>query len=372
MVKNPFVTIGYSGPEYFCDRKNETEKILQHLENGWNITLFSPRKMGKTGLIHHVFHHLQGADDGPVCIYLDIYATSQLSEFVALFAKAVFSSIGSPVSKIVQKIKGVFSSIRPIITLDEMTGKPIISIDFAPSQTEQALGEIFKYIASIGKDCYVAIDEFQQILYYPEKNVEALLRTYIQEIPKVRFIFAGSKNHLMELMFVTARRPFFQSTRLLALNTIEKAFYYEFAKPFFDKRNIALSENAFEELYSLVYGHTWYVQSILNQLYADKPKEVNHVSILAAVNEVVEENTSTYQRFFSMLTCNQRMMLKAISKERIVEQPTASRFLSRYGLKSGSSATRAISSLLENEYLYRDERGLIVYDHFFGIWLSGQ
>lgn len=372
MAKNPFITIGYPGPEYFCDRKNETEKMLQHLENGWNITLFSPRRMGKTGLIHHVFHHLNETSGKPVCIYLDIYATSQLSEFVSLFGKAVLSSLGSPVSKFAQKLKGLFSSFRPVITLDEVTGQPVISLDFAPSQAEQALGEIFKYIASIGKECYVAIDEFQQILYYPEKNVEALLRTHIQNLPNVRFIFAGSKNHLMELMFMTAKKPFFQSTRMMALNTIEEASYFEFAKPFFENRNIALSESGFGELYSLVYGHTWYVQSILNQLYADKPKAVDHVSIHAAVNTIIEENISTYQRFFSMLTNNQRMMLKAIAKERVVSQPTASRFLSRYGLKSGSSATRAISSLLENEYLYKDERGLMVYDHFFGIWLSRQ
>ncbi|MFT6333850.1 MAG: hypothetical protein ACI86M_001957 [Saprospiraceae bacterium] len=33
-MKNPFLTKGYFGPEYFCDRKDEAEKILSAIHNG--------------------------------------------------------------------------------------------------------------------------------------------------------------------------------------------------------------------------------------------------------------------------------------------------------------------------------------------------
>ena len=48
---NPFVFQGYEGPDYFCDRQEETQTLLSHLKNGRNVTLVSPRRMGKTGLI---------------------------------------------------------------------------------------------------------------------------------------------------------------------------------------------------------------------------------------------------------------------------------------------------------------------------------
>lgn len=54
-MNNPFLIVGYQGPEYFCDREKETEVILSALHNGRNITLVSPRRMGKTGLIKNVF-----------------------------------------------------------------------------------------------------------------------------------------------------------------------------------------------------------------------------------------------------------------------------------------------------------------------------
>ena len=56
MNQNPFIISGYISPEYFCDREEETARMLNAIENGRHITLFSPRRMGKTGLIRHLFY----------------------------------------------------------------------------------------------------------------------------------------------------------------------------------------------------------------------------------------------------------------------------------------------------------------------------
>lgn len=47
-MKNPFLTYGYAGAEYFCDRKEETQRLLALLSNGNHVALMSPRRMGKT------------------------------------------------------------------------------------------------------------------------------------------------------------------------------------------------------------------------------------------------------------------------------------------------------------------------------------
>ena len=54
-MDNPFVTKGYAGPEYFCDRVEETKRLTSLLVNGNHVALMSPRRMGKTGLIRHCF-----------------------------------------------------------------------------------------------------------------------------------------------------------------------------------------------------------------------------------------------------------------------------------------------------------------------------
>ena len=49
MDKNPFVISGYAGDRYFCDRERETEMLKEYVANGINVTLISPRRIGKTG-----------------------------------------------------------------------------------------------------------------------------------------------------------------------------------------------------------------------------------------------------------------------------------------------------------------------------------
>ena len=90
---NPFLITGYQGPEYFCDREAETETIISALNNGRNITLISPRRMGKTGLIKHVFHQLQDKDKNVSCFYLDIFSTQSLQEFVTMFGVAYWGNL---------------------------------------------------------------------------------------------------------------------------------------------------------------------------------------------------------------------------------------------------------------------------------------
>ena len=54
---NPFITSGYHSEKYFCNRTAETEFLVRQLLNGNNVALISPRRLGKTGLIQHCFHH---------------------------------------------------------------------------------------------------------------------------------------------------------------------------------------------------------------------------------------------------------------------------------------------------------------------------
>ena len=93
---NPFVISGYRGPEYFCDRVRETDKVVSALVNERNVTLMAPRRYGKTGLVRNVFNSLP-KEYAP--IYVDIYSTANLNEFTQVFASAVIGALDSNVEK---------------------------------------------------------------------------------------------------------------------------------------------------------------------------------------------------------------------------------------------------------------------------------
>lgn len=368
---NPFLIAGYYSPDYFCDREQETEQIINALYNGRNLTLIAPRRMGKTGLIKHAFYKLHERQPDIITLYFDIYSTQNLNEFVQAFASTVLGSLDSVPQKAIARISQFIKSCRPVFTLDELSGMPEVSIDIAPEKEEVTLKEIFSYLLSSEKRCYIAIDEFQQITEYPEKGIEALLRSYIQFLPNIHFIFAGSRQHVMQDMFLSAKRPFYQSTQTMTVGCIDQEAYFDFAASWFNSRGLTLDKETFNSIYDEFEGHTWYIQAILNRLYgySDNP-DLDKVS--CALREIVAENEYGYQNLLAAYTPGAIRLVKAIARERVVREINAGSFISKYKLKAASSVNASLRTLTKMETVYRTENGYIVYDRFFAIWLRQQ
>ena len=370
-IDNPFLLYGYEGPEYFCDRKEETEEMVSSLRNGCNITLMSPRRYGKTGLIRHVFHKIKEQDPDAACFYIDIYATNSLYDFVQTFAKAVVGKLDTPMQKAENIITKIFKSSQITMSTDFMTGLPQLSLNFAPQYTESTLDEIFTYISQSQRNCYIAFDEFQQVTEYPEKNVEALLRTHIQKMNNAHFVFSGSRLHMMMEMFNSPKHPFYRSTEKLNLGTLDEGVYYSFAEEKLKEKDVSLPYDAFHELYSMVDGVTWYIQAVLNRLYRLTDKTVTVKDMNEVIIKIILSEEEDYKRLFHLLTANQANLLLAIAREGSVAEPMSGLFLRKHQLKSTSSVQRALKYLADEEYIYLSERGYIIYDRFFGIWLKG-
>ncbi len=370
-TNNPFLISGYNSPEYFCDREVESGKILDALHNGRNITLTAPRRMGKTGLVRHVFHHLKEQQPDIVTMYMDIFSTQSLRDFVQILAGTVLGRLDSVPQKALNRVSQFIRSCRPAMTFDEFTGMPKITVDIAPAAEEATLKEIFEYLQSSEKRCYIAIDEFQQITEYPEKGIEALLRSYIQFTPNINFIFAGSKQHIMQDMFHSAKRPFYQSTQTLALESIDPQTYYKFASRFFAMNGRELTHDVFDFIYNRYEGHTWYIQSILNRTYGySEPVDENLVRY--AISEIIAENTYSYENLMTAYPTGSIQLLKAIAKEGRVKEILSGDFISRHHLKAASSVSSAIKKLINNELVYKTPDGYIIYDRFMGEWLAGK
>lgn len=368
---NPFLIAGYHSPEFFCDRKTETAAMLDALRNGRNVTLIAPRRMGKTGLIRHAFYNLKESQPDVVTLYMDIYSTQSLGDFVRLFANTVLGRLDTAPQKALSRIARFVRSCRPVFTFDEMTGAPQVTVDVSPAEEEATLKEIFDYLGSSEKRCHIAIDEFQQITEYPEKGVEALLRSYIQFLPNVNFIFAGSKQHVMQEMFASSKRPFYQSTQLLSIATIDRDEYADFAIGHFADNKLRLPREVFEAVYDKFDGHTWYVQNVLNRLYGfGRDAEMGLVDY--AVRQIVAEQSYSYEGLLKAYSAGHVRLLKAIAREGRVREPLSGDFVGKYRLRAASSVSAALKKLVGNELVYQTAEGYIIYDRFMGEWLRNQ
>ena len=373
MTDNPFVTSGYAGPEYFCDRVEETQTLVDLLTNGNNVALISPRRLGKTDLIHHCFNQLENRDDYYTFI-IDIYATDSMSDFVNVLGKSILDSLKSKGRKAWEGFLDALRSIRSEITFD-INNNPVWGIGVGATESPAiTLDEIFEYLGNADRHCFVAIDEFQQITRYKDnKNIEAMLRTYIQRCPNATFVFSGSQRHLMGEMFVSPSRPFYQSTTIFNLHAIPLDKYCEFAVSQFSKNgNRRISGEVVEAIYKQFYGVTSYLQKIMNILYMKtSPGDTCPYEMIdSAIQYYLQLSSDTYEALLCQMPEKQRNVFIAIACERKAKAISSSAFVRKYNLPSASSVVSAVKGLVEKDFVTFEKNEYYVYDHFFQLWIE--
>lgn len=301
-------------------------------------------------------------------VYLDIYSVEDLASFTRLFATEVVSAMDTPLRKAGKGILNFFKSCRPTATPTQDGIR--WSFELEKSESEATLKDTFEYLRASGRECVIAIDEFQQVREFPEGGVEALVRGYVQNLDNVHFIFAGSRRHLMQEMFALPRGPFYKSTQLMELGLIDRDAYRKFAKGLFRKCGRGFREAVFDSLYDRFGGITWYIQAVLNRTweYADGMSRIEDVD--EAVDALVAESDFTYGDLMRSQTTTEQLLLRAVAAENRVKEISGRDFVDRYSLPSPSTIRSAVADLVSRDLLYRDADGYIVYDRIFDLWLK--
>lgn len=360
---NPF-GITYN-PEYFCDREKETIQLSNNIKNGLNTLLHSPRRLGKTALIHHLFYQLEKEKKFDT-LYIDLFSTQNMNGLITLLAEKVLNKYHS--RNFFQGVKAVLKGISPVVTFTP-DGSPSLSLNLQQSQQKQTVDEIFGFLEKQKKKVVIAFDEFQEVATYPEK-AEADLRSYIQLLKNVKFIFSGSSNHLLQEMFYSAKRPFYQSSEVLVLDKIDREIYRSFITKTFKKHSKKIEQDAVDLILDFSETYTYYTQICCNQCFSKTEKMLTAKETGNILKEYLESRKADYVQLFSLLPENQKKVAIAIAKEGVISQPTAFDFIMKHKLPSGSSTLQAVKSLSDKEILYYYQGKYTIYDVFFKQFLS--
>ena len=366
---NPFLISGYESPKQFCDRIIESDEIINAIDNSRNLTLISERRYGKTSLLNHVEYLLSGK---VIFIYIDLYPTLQLKDFIQILSGKIIEKLEPFSDKVIRKITRFFAAFKPRFSFDPETGVPNLELSISSkSEAEKSIGLLFEYIKNSEKKVIVAFDEFQQILKYPERNIEALLRSEIQKDNKTCFIFSGSQTHLLISMFNAYSRPFYNSTQTMNLKKIEQNEYVKFIVQNFTNYGFQVDNKIASHIYELNNGVTYNVQYHCHKLFSKQEKAISMIYTDNVLQEILKENEVVYFSYRDLLTNFQYQTVKAIAKETFVEKPFSNEFLSKYSLGSVSSVRTAIQSLSEKGVLI-NHNGVHLSDWFFSLWLKHQ
>jgi len=371
-ISNPFIATGKIPAEYFCDRKEETKRLTQSLTNGANVVLMSPRRVGKTQLMLYCFDQPKISSQY-IIIFIDILKTSTLNEFTYELGKAVFNALASRGQKMLKMVLASMHSLVGNVGFDLATGLPTFGISIGDIQNPiYSLEEIFKTLEKTGKRCIVAIDEFQQIANYPEKNIEALLRSHIQQLSNAQFIFSGSERHLLEEMFLDSARPFYNSADIQNLEIIALDKYADFVRHHFLTNNKQIEDEAINYIYETFDGNTYYNQKAFREAYAITSFDslCTKKTTELIVNQMISEADRHYSEIMARLALPQKELLYAVAREHRARQITSGAFIRRHSLKSASSVQSSIKKLLSYGLVSFDSGDYFVADQLMRLWLQ--
>jgi len=361
---NPFQTVGYHGRKYFCDREEESKSLLSALKNNRPVNLVSIRRIGKSSLIKHVFGQLPKTYSP---IFIDLEGTDSLTNFINHFTNNLARQFANQDKNFVQKLLKWASSFGASISLDPIDGAPKLELTQNYIPQLSSLDGLMRLMNQSKTTFVLAIDEFQEITKYEDRNVEGWIRSKMQEFPDIRFIFSGSEHTLMQSMFNDASRPFYQITQPMQLSYISKEKYMAFIKSHITQFD-GLDEADIHLLINWCRGYTYYIQYFCNVLYSHL-----EAGTYTSLSQIKQEILDSHKHFFlsqkELITNLQWKLLKAVAHFEEVKTITSKEFVKQSGMAT-TSIQRSTESLLTKSLLLKENGMIKIYNVFFQRYLE--
>ena len=369
---NPFIVSGRIAPEYFCDRVVESARLVKSVTNGNNLVIISPRRMGKTGLIQFCYDKPEISKEY-YTFFIDILHTSSLRELTYLLGKEIYETLIPRSRKMARLFTQTLKSVSGKFGFDPVTSMPVFTLELGEiDKPEYTLTEIFASLENADRPCIVTFDEFQQVGKYPEKNIEALLRSHIQHLSNVRFIFSGSEPHIVSQMFLSSSRPFYNSTSILELRPIKASVYVPFVTGHFAEAGKKIRPEDVRRVYDLFEGNTYCIQKVFHEAFDAVPggSECTLDILRQTVDSILEEAGTGYRLMLSGIPTRQKELLYAIASEVEAEKITGVDFIRKYALVSSSAVQTAAAKLRKMELITFNDGKYFIPDIMFRIYLQ--
>ena len=359
------------GGNNFTDRIEETKRIKLDFENGVNVILISPRRMGKTSLIKKVISEI----DNPMLkiIYMDIYDCRSEYDFYNRFAETIMKSTGNHLEQVMENIKRFLVRISPKISFSpEPNSEFSVSLGITPKDysPEEILNLPERIAKEQGVRLVVCIDEFQQIGEFTDSlTIQKRLRGVWQHHQNVSYCFFGSKKHLMENIFQNRRMPFYQFGEMLHLKCIPTVYWVPFICSRFEKYGKKIAEEYASRICQVVKNYSSYVQQLAWNVMAETEKEVNEESFKEGLKALLEQNSSLFIQQTDGLTTYQLNFIRLLCKD-IHSGFTTQAVSEIYPLGSKSNIDRIKKSLVDKEIITIEKDGIFLADSVFELWFK--
>ena len=374
MVKtNPFKFGSIVSGDYFYNREDELLRIKQILSGGNNVTLYAPRRYGKSSLVKKALSELK--NEGFITVYLDFMSVYSQETFIKNYSQAIAESEPSSMEKTVSKLAGFITGIVPSVNFDSL-GIPSFSLSWIEGRNkEQTLTDVINLpqkLSSPGSKWIIAFDEFQEVTKLNGENFEKLLRSCIQHHDNVSYMFFGSKTHLLKDMFSSKNRAFYNAASVMSINKIVENKSIDFLETRFHSSGIVISKKVLKYILTVTDNIPYYIQFIAHEVWQSAILEgmqnISYLDIDKATENILELKSDYYWELTNKQTAYRKKVLHALSKtgKELFSKDAAN----TYNLGAVSSTQKAIDTFINNGLIERIEGKYAFSDPFFRMFIN--
>ncbi|MGP1526699.1 MAG: AAA family ATPase [Candidatus Cryptobacteroides sp.] len=370
-MEAPFIFGKIATNENFTDREQETTHLVNNFESLINTIIISPRRWGKSSLVHRAATIAQSEDKHLKVCTVDLFNVKTEEQFYTVFARSIIGGTASRWDEAIENAKKFFSRLVPKISIgaDPMNE---VSIEFDWEEIKKNPDEILDLPERIaeakGLKVMVCIDEFQNIAEFDDPLFfQRKLRAHWQKHQKTSYCLYGSKRHMMLEVFTDSSMPFYEFGDLFFLNKIDTAHFVPFITERFSYTGKSISEDACRKIISLADNHPYYVQQ-LSQLSWLRTSEICTEEIVAKAHaSLVEQLSLLFSNLVETLTFQQVCYLHAvIVGEKAI---TSSETMHKYHISSATAASRSLKTLIKKDILDSKAGAVSFQDPIFEYWL---
>ena len=367
---NPFRYGREVSGRQFYDRAEAFDSLYSKLAGGSsNVVMYAPRRYGKTSLVKKVLSRF--SDEGVPCVYFDLSRIESLERFCEAYASALYSLVGGA-RGIAHALADYLAHLHPTFSFG---GEFPVSVKFdygermGSTPLSQVLGLAEKIaVEHVHGPVVVAFDEFQEIKSLShERPLEGIFRSVIQEQQNVRYVFFGSKSHMLKRMFGEKSRPFYKSAATIRLEKPPVDESRAFVSERFGSCGIGVDASEVSRIVEISENIPYYLQELSSQVFEKVSARggdwVETADVDCAVEALLAENADLYFEQLRALPQSQRQLARALAEE--ATQSFSSEYRRRHSLGVSSTVNTALTRLIDAGIVEADATGYRIGDPFF-------
>lgn len=370
-MEAPFIFGRIATDENFTDREKETEHLVNNFESLINTVIISPRRWGKSSLVHRAADIAMRADKNIRICTIDLFNVKTEEQFYTVLARNLIQGTSSRWEEAVENAKKFFSRLVPKISVGAGPGNEI-SIDFDWEEMKSNPDEILDLSERIaeakGVKIVVCIDEFQNIAEFEDPLFfQRRLRAHWQRHKKVSYCLYGSKRHMMMEVFTDSSMPFYKFGDIFFLNKIDTEHFIPFIIERFSSTGKSITEEACRKIVKLADNHPYYVQQLSQLSWLRTSGQCDVETVVKAHLSLVEQLSLLFSNLMETLTFQQTCYLHAlIAGEKSI---TSAETMYRYHISSATAASRSLKTLIKKDILDSKSGEISFQDPIFEYWL---